>query len=138
MKLIISRTYQKNETIGTMMVMDGERPMYKAKCIELSDNGNQHNTSCIPEGIYDCEKYDRPEGKGMSFHVLNVPNRDSILIHKGNYASGSHKDTLGCILPGSYFTDLNADGFVDIAESTKTMNELLEILPDKFKLIIRL
>ena len=136
MKVIISRTYQKNETISTLMVMEGERPMYKCKSIELPDRGNQHNTSCIPEGIYDCEKYDRPEGKGMAFHVLNVPNRDSILIHSGNYASGSHVDTLGCILPGKAFQDINNDGNLDVIESKETMRELLEILPEKFKLYI--
>jgi len=43
---------------------------------------------------------------------------------------------LGCILPGAFFIDINDDGFIDIVESTKTMKELLEILPKKFKLII--
>jgi hypothetical protein len=58
------------------------------------------------------------------------------LIHKGNYASGNHVDTLGCILPGSCFVDLNEDGNIDIAESTKTLNDLLAVLPESFKLII--
>ena len=135
MKVIISRTYNPSETIGSFLIMEGEKPVYKCKTIELAWNGNQHNTSCIPEGIYDVEKY-ISQTKGECFHVLNVPGRDSILIHKGNFAAGKKIDTLGCILPGSFFTDINDDGFIDVAESTKTMKELLEILHKKFKLII--
>jgi hypothetical protein len=131
MKCIISRSYGKFETLGTFMVMDGEKPVFKCKCLELPDNGNQHDTSCIPEGIYDVIKYTSPT-KGECFHVLSVPWRDSILIHKGNYKS----DTLGCILVGSYFVDINDDGNLDVAESTKTLKSLLEILPDRFKLVI--
>jgi len=43
---------------------------------------------------------------------------------------------MGCILPGSHFEDINNDGNIDIVESTKTLKELLEILPDTFKLCI--
>jgi hypothetical protein len=131
MKAILSRTYNSSETLGTLMIMEGERPLFKCKTIELPFNGNQRNTSCIPEGTYIVEKYTSPS-KGEVFHVKDVPDRDSILIHKGNYTT----DTLGCILPGSYFTDLNDDGKIDVAESTKTMKYLLDLLPDIFKLII--
>jgi hypothetical protein len=135
MKAILSRTYNQNETLGSLLVFSGHEIKYRCKTIELPENGNQHNTSCIPEGVYDVIKMNHPD-KGMCFRILNVPNRDGILIHKGNYAAGNHVDTLGCILPGSCFIDLNEDGSLDIAESTKTMNELLAILPQSFKLHI--
>jgi hypothetical protein len=135
MKAIISRTYNSNETLGTLMVMEGERPMFQCKTIELPDNGNQHNTSCIPEGEYKVMKVKRPNGDD-AFLIIDVPNRSNILIHKGNYAAGNHVDTLGCILPGKYFADINNDGNLDVVESTATMKELLELLPDKFKIHI--
>jgi hypothetical protein len=135
MKCIISRSYNKSETLGAFMIMEGERPVYSCKCIELPDNGNQVNTSCIPEGTYNVEKITH-QTKGRCFRVLDVPGRTGILIHRGNYATGSHVDTLGCILPGQYFVDLNSDGTLDVAESTKAMEKLLEILPEKFKLYI--
>lgn len=135
MKVIISRTYNNNETLGTLMVMEGERPLYKCKTIELPYNGNQHNTSCIPEGVYEVIKYNS-EKRGECFRLLDVPDRSDILIHIGNYAAGNKIDTLGCILPGAYFVDLNNDGNIDVAMSTKTMNELLVLLPDSFKLYI--
>jgi len=135
MKVIISRTYNKDETLGTMMVMEGERPLYKCKTIELPDNGNQHNTSCIPEGIYEVVKFNS-EKRGECFLIKDVPDRTGILIHIGNFAAGNKVDTLGCILPGAYFVDLNDDCNIDVAISTKTMNELLVLLPEKFKLYI--
>lgn len=135
MKVVISRGYEKNFTKGTLLVFDGDVKLLELKSLELPDNGNQKNTSCIPEGVYDVEKYDSPT-KGECFHVLNVPGRDSILIHKGNYATGVKVDTKGCILVGQYFNDLNKDNFTDIAESTKAMQKLLLTLPDKFKIYI--
>jgi hypothetical protein len=135
MKVVISRTYGKNETRGSLFVLDGHDLLFRCKTIELPNLGNQHNISCIPEDIYDCIKYDSPT-KGKCFHVLNVQNRDSILIHKGNYVAGSHIDSKGCILPGNYFSNINEDGFIDVAESTKALEMLLSLLPDSFKLYV--
>jgi len=135
MKVIINRTYNKTETRGFLIVMNDDQIVFSCKTIELPDLGNQKNFSCIPAGNYGVSKYISPS-KGECFHVLNVPGRDSILIHKGNYAAGKHVDTLGCILPGSRFEDINADGNIDVVESAATMKRLLEILPDNFKLHI--
>lgn len=135
MKAVISRTYNATETIGTISVWDGERPVLSRKTIELPDNGNQKNTSCIPEGAYDVEKI-TSSTRGEVFYVKDVPGRTGILIHKGNYAAGSHVDTLGCILPGMGFEDINDDGNIDVFDSTRAMNDLLAVLPDKFKVTI--
>jgi len=135
MRVIILREYGKNETKGSLLVASGHAIAYRCKTLELPDNDNQHYTSCIPEGTYETIKFDSPK-HGPCFLLLNVPSRDSIEIHPGNYVSGSRVDTLGCILPGSCFVDINDDGNIDVADSRKTMNELLAILPDKFNLII--
>ncbi len=131
MKAILSRTYNHYETIGTLMIMEGEKPLFKCKTIELPWYNNQNNFSCIPEGIYNVIKHTSPR-HGNCFKVLDVPGRTDILIHKGNYTS----DTLGCILPGAGFADINNDGSMDVFDSTKTMNSLMEILPQNFKLVI--
>jgi hypothetical protein len=65
-----------------------------------------------------------------------VPEREGILIHKGNYAAGSQVDTRGCILVGMRFVDINEDGNIDVAESTKAMKLLLETLPKQFKIFM--
>ncbi len=135
MKSIISRSYGKNETLGTWMIMEGEKPLFSCKTIELPENGNQKNCSCIPEGMYWMTKIQRKNGDN-AFLLSDVPGRSEILVHKGNYAAGKKIDTEGCILPGAYFVDLNNDGNLDVAESTKTMERLWDILPDKSQLYI--
>jgi hypothetical protein len=68
--------------------------------------------------------------------IQSVPGRSEILIHPGNYVSGSVVDSQGCILPGLYFTDINADGGIDVAESRRAMDLLMFALPDNFDLFI--
>lgn len=135
MKAIISRGYYKNETLGYMMIIDGERPVFSCKTIELPDLGNQQNISCIPEGKYEVHKIVSPT-RGTCFHVQDVPGRTAILIHPGNYVAGGKRDSMGCILPGAGFEDINNDGFIDVFDSRRTMDKLLEFLPDKFNLTI--
>ena len=60
--------------------------------LELPWKENQDNISCIPYGIYICKKIKSPKF-GVCYEVLNVPNREKILIHWGNFL----KDILGCI-----------------------------------------
>lgn len=135
MKIVISRSYGKNETLGSLYVFDGYKVPFHCFTIELPDLNNQHQFSCIPEGIYDCEKCST-EKHPNSFLVKNVPGRDGIMIHIGNYGTGKKVDTEGCILPGKAFIDLNLDGNLDVSDSTIAMGKLNDILPTLFKLII--
>ena len=135
MKLVLSRTYHNNFTLGSMFVLDGERLAYHCKSIELPWLNNQRNVSCIPEGTYNVIK-DYSVNRGNIFRLLWVRDRSGILIHIGNFVAGYQKDSEGCILPGDYFFDLNNDGMLDVAESTIAMRKLWEVLPDRFKLIV--
>lgn len=46
------------------------------------------------------------------------------------------KDLLGCIGIGGKFADLNKDGVPDMVESSKTLQEMYEKLPEEFTLKI--
>jgi hypothetical protein len=131
MKCVLSRSYTPSETKGYFAVFDGSVLDYHCVTLEPPNLGNQHNISCIPEGQYTVTKENNPE-KGMCFRVNNVPNRDGILIHKGNFT----KETRGCIICGSYFEDINGDGVLDVVDSTIALNKLLGYLPDSFTLYI--
>ena len=134
MKVVLSRRYRNSETTGKLIVFDQDIKVMELVTLELPDLGNQHNCSCIPEGSYDVIKETNSHGK--CFRVLNVPGRDGILMHIGNYASGKKIDTEGCILPGMAFSDLNLDGNLDISDSTVAMGKLNDVLPSQFKLYI--
>ena len=135
MKMIISRTYEGNETRDALLVMDGEHKYFEGKALELPNKGNQQNVSCILEGEYDVEKIVSPT-KGNCFLLKNVPGRTAVEMHIGNFAAGKKVDTQGCILPGMRFIDINGDGILDVADSTIAMNTLWNIMPQTFKLLI--
>lgn len=147
MVAILSRRYDTKETFGSLYVLDEARLLLNVKTMELPYLENHQNISCIPSGEYDCERIHH-RTLGICFLVKNVPGRSGILFHAGNFAAEKKKlikvlnsndkkiDTLGCILPGLYFIDLNEDGILDVAESGKAMDLLRTILPTKFKLII--
>lgn len=58
---------------------------------------NKHDVSCIPNGTYPCVLAWSNRFKKLMPRLVNVPNREGILIHPGNFAGDTH----GCILVGS-------------------------------------
>jgi hypothetical protein len=128
MKLKLIRHQQDDkQTLGKLF--DGDKLL--AHTLELSWKDNQRKVSCIPASCYKVVKRNSPK-YGDHFHILDVPNRDFILIHHGNY----HIDILGCILVGQAHIDIDGDGFKDVTASKAKMAELNSILPDSFELEI--
>jgi len=134
-RAVIARRNEEYQTPGSFIVFDHDRVILNVKSMELPWLNNIREFSCIPAGTYECERIDHPRF-GHSWIVKSVPDRDGIMIHIGNFASGKKVDIEGCIMPGLRFVDINKDGNLDIADSTKAMNLLRAVLPDKFKLII--
>ena len=93
--LLIRDTFSKDSTIGELF-LNGERI---CDTLENPYLDNQRNISCIPEGEYPVRlRLARESASRDYLHLLvqEVPNRDWILFHRGNYP----KDTSGCILVG--------------------------------------
>jgi len=135
MKVIIIRDYLERQTKGSLLVVGFGLVLLHIRSLELPFLNNQKLISCIPEGTYQCTRITSRK-YGKCYLVENVPDRSEILIHIGNYASGLKKDTSGCILVGLNHTDLNADGELDVANSTIAMETLRALLPSKFSLTI--
>jgi hypothetical protein len=139
--MTIVRTYEDKQIRGDAIVVTENNSPYQFKTLELPWLNNQRRVSCIPEGTYKCVKHKSPKF-GSTFWVKDVPERSQILIHVGNFAASKNPktgvpDTLGCILPGLRFADIDGDGYVDVVGSGIVMKELYSILPDRFNLIIK-
>jgi len=67
--------------------------------LELPWKDNAHGVSCIPPGIYPLRRRFSPKHRCEVFEVENVPDRQNIELHIGNFAS----DTEGCVLLGTAF-----------------------------------
>jgi len=134
MKVIIDRLNEGDKQTESLLTIlnEKEETIFNCYTLELPWNDNKKQISCIPKGEYNVEKRQSTKYKNH-FHVLDVPNRSYILIHRGNY----NWHTKGCILVGKTLTDINNDGLRDVTSSVGTMNKLNDILPNYFKLQIR-
>lgn len=132
-QILITRIRQDDDvqTLGHLTVFDGLKKIFECATLELPWKDNKTNVSCIPDGSYWLEKYNSPS-KGEVFLFSNVKGRTMVEIHKGNF----NRDILGCVLVGLGFSDIDKDGYLDVHTSKRTMEKLLELMPDKFKLTI--
>tara|TARA_R110002020_G_scaffold100855_1_gene238039 strand:+ start:7755 stop:8168 length:414 start_codon:yes stop_codon:yes gene_type:complete len=122
----------KTQTISKFQIIDEWNcVVLEGYILELPDRDNAFQVSRIPEGVYDCVKRNS-EKYNDHFHVLNVLDRDYILIHHGNF----YYNTRGCLLPGDNIVDINNDGNLDVVNSRATMERMNEILPNEFQLVI--
>jgi hypothetical protein len=93
--LLIRDTYTEESTIGELF-LNGER---MCDTLERPYFNNLRNISCIPEGVYPVRlRLPRESATRDYIHLLvqDVPDRDWILFHRGNYPYQSQ----GCILVG--------------------------------------
>lgn len=113
-------------TIGVLMDSDGAKVCLTC---ELPWQNNAQGISCIPKGIYRCQRYDSLAHVHV-WELLNVPGRTSILIHNGN----TENDSKGCIVVGDKVGNIH--GMPAVLNSVKTLDMLRHTFPDVFTLII--
>ena len=123
LKMVLKRSSDlKDRTLGTLSAFKDGRYYGDLKTLEPPWKENGRNVSCIPKGIYRLKKK-TSKSKGFCFEVLDVPERNGILIHRGNFP----KDTQGCILPGFLLKDIDGDGKREVANSKNAMEWLESI-----------
>ena len=99
--------------------------------LELAWKENQKRISCIPKGVYEVKKRhtEKSKYKYEHLHILDVPDRELILMHIGNYP----KNSKGCILVG------NTRALNFVGESRKAFYKLMYDLGsfEEIELIIK-
>ncbi|MBQ3843903.1 MAG: hypothetical protein II817_02845 [Bacteroidales bacterium] len=105
MKMLLKRRFLGNKyTIGTLYI-DGIRfcDTLEDKNRDVNKNGRfdkgekkVQGETCIPYGIYKVTLNLSPRFKRPLPRLMDVPDFEGVLIHRGNTA----KDTQGCILVG--------------------------------------
>jgi hypothetical protein len=91
--------------------------------LEPPDQANKAWTSCIPVQQYICIPFESPKF-GRTYIVSDVPDREKIVFHSGNWLS----DTQGCILLGDSL--LHLSGRRGVANSRDTFKKFMHILGD--------
>ena len=92
-ELTLQRDIQDGQATLGRLFIDGN---FQCFTLERPWLNNQRGVSCIPEGTYNGAIQRSPRFKRDLPELLDVPDRDQILIHMGN----SPRDTQGCILVG--------------------------------------
>jgi len=110
----------------------GEWSVDEFKCVTLERPwlDNKLNVSCIPEGIYELKLRESPIVKKMThkrytqgWEVMDVKDREYVMIHPGNYVA----DSEACILVGEKMT-VNQNKGLMITNSQNTFNKLMKEL----------
>lgn len=128
---LTGRVDSDRQTLGELEAVIKGKTIFKCCTLELPWRQNQRGISCIPTGAYQVTHRTSPRYK-LHLHVLDVPNRDWILIHPANFV----RQLEGCIAPGESFIDIDGDGLKDVTNSRKTLDRLLDIMPSSFPLYI--
>lgn len=131
-----------NNDDGTFGILSDENMNPLFVTFEEGQRGNRKGISAIPPGLYKVRRFSS-EKHPNSWQVLNVPGRNSILIHVIN----TEKDTEGCIGLGMEFGFIQAkddqSGDVEkqpaILRSTEAMKRFNAMLinESEFTLAIR-
>jgi len=112
------------QTIGSMQLFDEGKELLSCYTIELPWKDNEKSESCIPEGIYSVS-HRWSDSYGYHFIINDVPDREYILIHAGNF----YTNTEGCVLVGEELYDIDSDGYMDITNSQQTLANLINSIP---------
>lgn len=125
----LTRLYDWGNQIVGRLDFDG----FTCNTLERGWKNNQKNISSIPKGVYNC-KWRYSYKFGWCYEITNVQNRTDILFHEGNYFFNS----LGCIMLGKGYGDLNKDKLPDLLNSKATRKEFETLFNKKdFILIIK-
>lgn len=137
MKVELIRKYNEKQTLGFLYVTtNAGLTLFTCATLELPWKDNKRNISCVPEGYYLVKKRKAEESPSRDydhFILMDVKDRDYILIHTGNF----NWHIQGCILVGERHLDINKDGLLDVHASTATLTRMNALLPDEFPLTIK-
>lgn len=125
---LIRVTEHAGATFGVLCI--DEAPEFLT--VEDAWRSNETKVSCIPVGRYKIIRHKSPRF-GNVYKVLDVPEREHILIHAGN----THRDTEGCILLGMQYGKIGSDSAILASRSAfLQFMKIMEDTPEAQLLII--
>lgn len=125
---LVRVTEYNNATLGVLCIDDSPEVL----TLEDAWRDNETRISCIPVGRYRIKLHRSPRF-GVTYKILDVPERSDILFHPGN----TNKDTHGCILLGLQYGRLDANSAVLASKSAfQKFMQLMGDVPEAELLVI--
>ena len=120
----------KQSSMGTLGIIK-ENGNEICQTLELPWFNNKSNVSCIPDGVYFCERVISPKF-GEVFEITNVKDRTHVLFHSGNFL----RSTNGCVLLGLQSGEAN--GEYCIYKSKAAFDIFMKLLKDESKFCLEI
>ena len=134
-RYILERVYLLNQTLGS--IYDNKEVICKTVELPYRNNvrsSNASKASAIPEGVYHVIKQPAKETRPYTyFRLTNTSPRQGILIHRIT----NTEDLRGCIGVGTRFGNIDKDSELEMLESSKKLEWMVNNMPDEFELEIK-
>jgi len=133
-----SAQHTEKQVTGTLQVLRGGDEVFKCFTLELPWKNNHKEVSCIMPAPGAQRTYTvRKTRKSPSFNyehldILDTPGRTFVKLHSANHG----RQLLGCVAVGDKLADIDGDGELDTTSSRKTLEKLLEHIPNECELKI--
>jgi Family of unknown function (DUF5675) len=123
---LVSEPSTGQGTFGTLTLEGG----WTCRTVELPWKDNQRGISCIPAGTYQASVVHSPHLNRDVYMLANVPGRQEIEIHNGNFAGdeslGYESQVHGCILVGRTVAVLG--GQRGVTSSVVTLADFMRVM----------
>lgn len=124
-QVIIHRdTIGRNQSLGTMMVLEDGRVLFSSHLLERGWRNNKKNVSCAPAGKYRLQLEYSPKFGIQLWEAYGIPNRSEIKFHVANFWN----ELNGCFAPGEARFDINRDGFKDMVNSGPKFKDFMNAM----------
>lgn len=122
------RVSKEPSCVRGVLLIDWEPICVTLECPWLD---NKMGESCIPDGTYSCFKRTATAAQtgtlGWTWEIDEVPDRDGILIHVGNFVS----EIRGCILVGTGYDSQPHGNIPMITESRKAFHKFFQFMKEQ-------
>jgi len=123
----------RNQALGFLLIKNEKGwPLYVSACLERGYMNNASNISNVPEGTYDLVLELSNKFNRFLWELKGVPGRSECKIHAANYWNQLN----GCISPGINIKDLNGDGYLDVTDSGKALDQFHSVMNGQTKTTI--
>ena len=118
-KIVVIRDlfFHEKASLGTCIVYDKKRQLFKKESLERGWIDNQNNISCIPEGVYPVKYEYSNKFRRFLWEIKDVPGRSECKFHAANY----WKQLNGCVSLGNNRKDIDGDYVMDVTSSRDAM-----------------
>lgn len=120
--VIYRNNYLDNQILGHLFVIEedsdgGSRVIFECKTLELAWKNNQRHISCVTAGFYNLVYEWSPKFQRNLWEIKGTPERSEAKIHVANF----YTELNGCIAVGDMHLYINDDDFLDVRNSSNTL-----------------